>query len=206
RVLPGGKDPATGREVALSRVWIAQGATNDTPASVKAIQVDMEHPPVYAQPPVISAVTYSPDGSLLAVSGYHEGLIHKAGGGLVARLVGAAGRVQSLAFSPGGKVLAVTGGSPGRFGAGRIWNVAKKALKLSLPITFDTVYGASWSHDGTRIAFGCTDNSVRAIEMEGGKQVLFQGGHGDWVLDTVWSKDSSHLVSVSRDMSMKLTE
>src|SRR5438876_12234158 len=77
---------------------------------------------------------------------------------------------------------------------------------LAPPITVDSGYSARWSHDGTRVAFGCSDNSVRAIEADSGKQILFQGGHGDWVLDTVWSKDSSHLVSVSRDRSMKLTE
>src|SRR5262245_38598106 len=205
-LMPRGKDPLSEREVALIKKWIEQGATNDTPSSVKAIKVDMDNPPVYDQPPVISALAYHPDGSVLAVSGYHEILIHKAEGGLIARLVGASERIQSLAFSPDGKLLAATGGSPGRFGEVQIWDHKKKKLKLSLPVTFDTVYGASWSHDGTRIAFGCTDNSVRAIELEEGTQVLFQGGHSDWVLDTVWSKDSSHLVSVSRDRSMKLTE
>src|SRR5690606_13538083 len=53
---------------------------------------------------------------------------------------------------------------------------------------------------------GCADNSLRAIEADTGKQVLFQGAHNDWVLDTVWSVKGTHLVSVSRDMTMKLTE
>jgi WD40 repeat protein len=75
-----------------------------------------------------------------------------------------------------------------------------------LPVTYDTVYGASWSHDGAKIAFGCADNTVRAIEAATGKQVLYQGAHSDWVLDTVFSKDSTYLVSVSRDRSMKLIE
>src|SRR5207237_9036232 len=39
-----------------------------------------------------------------------------------------------------------------------------------------------------------------------GVNVLFPGPHNDWVLDTIFSVDGSHLVSVSRDMSMKLTE
>jgi WD40 repeat protein len=47
---------------------------------------------------------------------------------------------------------------------------------------------------------------LRAIDAKTGKQVLYQGAHDDWVLDTVFSIDGSHLVSVSRDMSMKLTE
>jgi len=204
--MPRGKDPLLPRDVSLITRWIAQGAKDDTPASGRDVLIDMDHPPVYLLPPVITAVAYSPDGSLLAVSGYHEILLHKAEGGLVGRLVGLSERVQSLAFSPDGKWLAATGGNPGRVGEVQIWEVAKKKLKLSLPITYDTVYGASWSHDGTKLAFGCSDNSLRVIDPVTGRQILFQGGHGDWVLDTVFSKDASHVVSVSRDMSMKLTE
>src|SRR5207253_10331897 len=56
------------------------------------------------------------------------------------------------------------------------------------------------------IAFGCADNTLRAIDAKNGKQVLYQGAHSDWVLGTVFSADASHLVSISRDRSMKLTE
>ncbi len=205
--MPRDKEPLTQREVDLIVKWIGQGAIDDTPASARGTIVDKEHPPVYNLPPVITSLVYSPDGTLLAVSGYHEILLHKPDGtGLLARLVGISERVQSLAFSPDGKWLAATGGNPGRFGELQIWDVAKKKLKMSMPITYDTVYGASWSPDGKKLAFGCADNSLRAIDVESGKQILFQGGHSDWVLDTVFSKDASHLISVSRDMSMKLTE
>jgi mono/diheme cytochrome c family protein len=204
--MPRGKDPLTEREVNLIKRWIAQGAKDDTPASTREL-VDMDHPPKYALPPVITALAYAPDNSLLAVSGYHEVLLHKAdGSGLVARLVGLSERIQSLAFSPDGKWLAAVGGSPGRFGEVQVWDVARKRLKLSLPVGFDTLYGVSWSHDGTRIAFGCADNSVRAVEAKTGKQVLFQGGHDDWVFGTVFSREDEYIISVSRDMSMKLTE
>lgn len=204
--MPKGKEALADRDVQLIKRWIAEGAKDDTPPSTREI-VDAEHPPTYVLPPVVSSVTYSPDGSLLAVTGYHEILLHKAdGSGLVARLVGLSERIQALAFSPDGKLLAMAGGDPGRFGEVQVWDVAAKRLKLSVPVTFDTVYGVSWSPDGTKIAFGCADNTLRAIDAANGKQVLFQGAHNDWVLDTVFSKDGSHLVSVSRDMSMKLTE
>jgi dipeptidyl aminopeptidase/acylaminoacyl peptidase len=205
--MPRGKDPLADRDVRIIQRWIAQGATDDTPASARALLIDTEHPPTYELPPVITALSYSPNSTLLAVTGYHEVLLHKAdGSGLVARLVGLSERVQSVAFSPDGKWLAVTGGDPGRFGEVQLWDVAKKKLKMSLPVTYDTVYGASWSFDSKKLAFGCADNSLRAIDVETGKQILFQGAHGDWVFDTVWSSDANHLISVSRDRSMKLTE
>jgi WD40 repeat protein/mono/diheme cytochrome c family protein len=204
--MPKGAPPLKDVQVELIRRWIAAGAPDDTPASAQPV-VDAEHPPKYEQQPVVTALEYSPDGTLLAVSGYHEVLLHKADGSeLVARLVGLSERIESLAFSPDGKLLAVTGGSPARFGEVQIWDVAERKLLLSKTFTYDTLYGASWSPDGSKLAFGCGDNTLRAIDAKTGEQVLFQGAHSDWVLDTVFSTSGSHVVSVSRDMSMKLTE
>ncbi len=77
-------------------------------------------------------------------------------------------------------------------------------LTLSVPLTYDTVYGASWSADGKLVAVGCGDNTVRALNSETGEQVFFSGAHDDWALDTVFSVDGSQLVSVGRDMTTKL--
>jgi WD40 repeat protein len=204
--MPKERPPLSEKEIATLRQWIAQGAEDDTPMADRPV-VDMAHPPVYVLPPVITSVAYSPDGSLIAVSGYHEVLLHKSDGSeIVARLVGLSERIESAVFSPDGKFMAVTGGSPGRFGEVQIWEVEQRKLVLSAHVGYDTVYGASWSHDGKLVAFGCGDNNVRAIEAETGKQVLQQGTHTDWVLDTFFSTDSSHLVSVSRDRSLRLTE
>jgi WD40 repeat protein/mono/diheme cytochrome c family protein len=205
--MPKGKEPLSATQVKLITDWVAQGAADDTPMSARAPLVDADHPPTYDLLPVLTAVAFSPDGQVLAVSGYHEVLLHKGdGSGLVARLVGLSERIQSLAFSPDGKTLAVSGGDPGRFGEVQLWDVDKKSLRLSIPVSFDTVYGVSWSPDGKLVACGCSDNTVRAFEAATGKQVLFQGAHSDWVMGTVFSQDGQHLVSVSRDRSVKLTE
>jgi dipeptidyl aminopeptidase/acylaminoacyl peptidase len=203
--MPKGKEPLLERDLQLIRNWIAQGAKDDTPPSAREV-VDQDHPPSYTLPPVITTIDYSPDGTLLAVSGYHEILLHKSdGSAVVARLVGLSERIQSLAFSPDGKLLAAAGGSPSRFGEIQVWDVEKRKLKLSVSMTNDTLYGVSWSPDGLKIGFGCGDNTLRAIDADG-KQVLYQGAHSDWVLGTVFSQEGSYLISVSRDRSMKLTE
>jgi WD40 repeat protein/mono/diheme cytochrome c family protein len=204
--MPKGKKPLSDVEVALIRRWVAEGAKDDTPEGAKR-QFDAEHPPIYTLPPVITSLDYSPDGQLLAIAGFHEVLLSTADGSeLVARLIGVSERIESVSFSPDGSQLLVTGGLPGRMGEIQVWNVAERKLTLSVPVTYDTVYGGSWSPDGKLIAFGCPDNSVRAISAETGEQVLFQGAHTDWVRDTVFSHDGSHLTSVSRDMTVKLTE
>jgi WD40 repeat protein/mono/diheme cytochrome c family protein len=204
--MPKDKPPLAQADIDLIKRWITEGATDDTPQNAR-VRFDKDHPPVYSRPPVIAAIDFSPDGQLLAIGGFHEILLWKGDGSeLVARLIGLSERIESLRFSPDGSRLAVTGGLPGRMGELQIWDVAKRKLTLSVPITFDTVYGASWSPDGTKVAIGCADNSVRAFDAKTGEQVVFMGSHNDWALDTVFSSDGSHLISVGRDMTAKLTE
>ncbi len=204
--MPQNKPALAAAEIELIKRWITEGAVDDMPQTA-ITRYDMDHPPVYTRLPVIPALAFAPDGSLLAVAGFHEVLLWKADGSeLVGRLVGLSERIESLAFSPDGKRLAVTGGLPARMGEVQVWDVGRRKLLLSVPVTFDTVYGASWSPDGTKIAFGCADNTVRAVDAKTGQQVLFMGSHNDWVLDTVFSADGSHLISVGRDMTAKLTE
>src|SRR5258708_5964761 len=104
--MPKNKDPLNPIDVQIITKWVAQGARDDTPATARDLATPPP-PPLYSQPPVISSLDFSPDGNLLAVSGYHEVLLHKAdGSGLAHRLIGLSERVQTVAFSPDGKLLA----------------------------------------------------------------------------------------------------
>ena len=204
--MPQKADPLHETEIALINKWVSEGAIDDTPEGAKQ-KFTAENPPEYIQPPVVTALDYSPDGSLLAVSGFHEVLLHKAdGSALESRLVGLSERIESVSFSPDGKKIAVTGGLPARMGEVQVWDTDTKKLSLSVPVTYDTIYGGSWSPDSSIIAFGCSDNSVRAVNAKTGKQVLFMGSHNDWVIDTVFSVKGDYLSSVARDMSAKLTK
>jgi WD40 repeat protein len=204
--MPKGKTPLAETEVSLITSWIEQGAQDDTPPDAKR-HYDAEHPPIYLRPPVVPALDFSPDGKLLAVAGFHEVLLYENdGANLAGRLIGLTERVQSLRFSPDGRWLAVAGGDPARLGEIQVWDVSRRKLTVSAPITYDTLYGVSWSPDSKLIAFGCADNTVRAIEASSGKQVLQMASHSDWALSTTFSVKGDHIISGGRDMSVKLTE
>lgn len=202
--MPQGKKPLADSEIDLIRQWITQGAGNDSPASTR-LRYSPENPPVYVAAPIITSVDFSSDGKYLAISGFHEVLLYRADGSeLVARLIGLSERIESARFSPDGSMLAVAGGSPGRMGELQVWKVADAELLLALTAGYDTIYGANWSPDSTLVSYGCPDATIHAVKIEDATEVLFNGAHSDWVLDTVFSKAGDHLVTVSRDRSMKL--
>jgi len=202
--MPKNGEPLKPLQIELVTKWIGQGAKDDTPSSVQD-PVTAENPPKYSSPPVIPALAYSPDGSLLAVAGFHEVLVHKADGSeLVARLIGQAQRIESLVFSPDGKILGAVGGTPALLGEAQFWSVADKKLIREIPVTFDSLYGASFNHDGTLFAFGGADNRARILRVKDGKEVMRFDAHSDYVLGTTFSLKQDHLITVSRDMSMKL--
>lgn len=193
-------------EIELIRRWINEGAVNDAPQS-DAPPYDHEHPPVYVGPPTLPSIDLSPDGSTLAVAGYHEIILLDAKTGQPkSRLIGQSSRINTVRFAPDGSRIAAAGGTPGEVGELQIWNAAGGGLELSIAVTYDSITGLSWTPDGQRVAVGCNDNAVRGFEIATGQPFLFQGAHEDWIRDTVFTADGKHLISVARDMTCKLTE
>ena len=203
--MPKNAPPLSKDQVALIGRWITEGAKDDTPDEVQDT-ISPESPPVYHSPPVISALAWSPDGQLIAVSGFREILLHNAdGSGLAGRLVGRSQSITSLSFSPDGKLLAATGGNPALFGEVQFWNVAERKLERSVTATTDTLFGGRFSEDGSLFAFGGADNSARILRVADGEQVLKFDAHADWVMATTFSVDMKHMITISRDRSMKLS-
>src|SRR5579883_868624 len=101
--MPFGGKPLPDDQIELIRQWIREGAKDDSTAT-GGVTVP-KGPIVYHAPPVITAIAISPDGQTLAVSGYHEILLEKLGGEIVARLPGLSERLHTLIFTPDGKTL-----------------------------------------------------------------------------------------------------
>lgn len=204
--MPLGGTPLAPEQIASIANWISSGAKDDSPPEAKDT-ISTDHPPVYSQPPVISALAYSPDGKTLAVSGYREVLLHKADGdGLLTRLVGMSERLNAIVYTGDGSSIIAVGGTPARFGEVQIWNAATGKLTRSIMLTNDTVFGASLSPDGKEIAVGGADNTVRLIDAASGKELQKIGNHENWVLGTVFGVNGKRVVSVGRDRAAKLSD
>jgi WD40 repeat protein len=153
----------------------------------------------------VTAVAFSPDGTQLVAGGYHELTIwNPADGMLVRRIKNVGQRTYALAFSPDGKLLAATGGAPGRLGETRIFDFATGALVTVLGTTSDVLLDCAFSPAGDRIAMGGADSVIRVYEVATGKEQMVISSHSDWVQALAWNADGSKLASASRDKTSKV--
>jgi WD40 repeat protein len=190
-------------QIDIIRQWVAAGAKDDTPPEAQ----EKVGPIRYTQPPVVTALAFSPDGTALAVSAYREVLLTPLNGSAPAKRIGGISeRIHSLSFSRDGSLLVAAGGTPARFGEVQFWDLSAGKMLRSVTLTNDTVFGASISPDASRVAVGCADNTVRILDANTGKELHKIVNHENWVLGTLFSKDGQRIVSVGRDRAAKLTD
>jgi WD40 repeat protein len=203
--MPKDSEPLLAEEVELISRWITQGAVPDAPVDTSTRRP--AEPPIYRALPAVHALAFSPDGTVLAVPGRHEILLHQAdGSGIVARLAGDSPRLESLAFSKDGTLLVASGGAVSEYGEVQIWDVAKRELVRSIKASNDAFYGVSLSPDNQRVAVGCADKLVRVFDIHSGNEIMRCDNHLDWVFGSAFTNDGKRLATVSRDKAAKLIE
>ena len=210
--MPQEADPLSAAELALVRAWIDDGAPldagidpEDSLWNISPRQPQPTPPEKYPFPVPISGLAFSPDGKLLASSGYHEVLLWDTRSGrLVRRIAQVAQRTFAIDFSRDGKTLAVASGTPGRAGEAQLFAVSSGALLRSYLTTQGALFVVRFSPDGKRLATAGKDRVIRVCNVADGKLLLRMPDHHKQVLDLAWSPDGALLASAGHDKNAKV--
>jgi WD40 repeat protein len=155
----------------------------------------------------VAAVTFSPDGKLLATGSYgHVTLWNLETVRPEKVLTNVLGAVNDLRFSPDGRLLAVAGGQPSAKGDLRLYQVADWKLLATLGGHEDVVSSVAFHPDSKRLASGSFDKTVRIWDLTSHRVARTLTGHSDFVYAVGFSPDGRWLASCSKDRTVKVVE
>ncbi len=117
-------------------------------------------------------------------------------------LVGHAGFVFSVAFSPDGQRLA--SGSADK--TVKTWDSATGKELFALKGHANWVRSVAFSPDGQRLASGGSDQTVKIWDSATGKELFTLKGHAGEVMSVAFSPDGQRLASAGRDQTVKIWE
>ena len=198
-------------EITTIRAWIAAGAKFDGPrataplASYLPRAIPSSAPERYDRPWPVTALAFSHDGGQLVASGYHEITFwDPKSSALLRRLRGTSERTHAIVWQPGGRLLAVAGGTPGRSGELLLVDPTSDRPPAELARASDEMLCAAFSPDGQSLAVGGADNALRIFEVKSGVERMRLEQHSDWVHGVSFSPDGRWLASASRDRTARV--
>jgi WD40 repeat protein len=211
--MPQKADPLPENEIKLIEQWVAEGAQYDGGSPqrplVELVRDTMlgNAPATYARALPAAALAFSPDGSLMAIGGYHETTIWDvASGSLLTRIGGLPERIMSIAWHPSLPLLAVAGGTPMQWGTVALVDPTGITASRFLCDLSETGLSVAFSSDGKYLAAGAGDRTVRLFDPVSGRQRKVLKVHADWVQTVAFSADSKELLTSSRDRTARVID
>jgi WD40 repeat protein len=157
----------------------------------------------------VTAITFSPDGSVLAAaSGNAITFVSSSERKIIRRIACGSARASAIAFHPDGVWLAVGGGVPGETGAVRMLNWRQETWLGSTATNTDLVTGVAFSPDGKALASASADKTAAVYRIETGANQLSPSfslaGHSAGIQAVAFSPDGAAIVTASIDRSLKV--
>jgi WD40 repeat protein/serine/threonine protein kinase len=143
-------------------------------------------------------LAFSPDGRFLAAASHSRAKLWDVGTWQQRSTLHLGYQVQTLAFSPKGKRLAI--------GNNRIsfWDPASSELLARLPRRPSLISAMAYSSDGKDVVTGDRNGKIRLWDvLKGEERFVFQG-HSSKITSAALSSDGSLLATASYDATVKL--
>jgi WD40 repeat protein len=208
--MPRKSKPLTAKKIMLIKRWINEGAKfdgNDPNASLTQVIPTRVHamaPEQYTRNFPITALTFSPDASQLAVSGLREiTLWNMSDGTLIRRISNMSQRTFALVWLPDGQTILAGGGIPGELGEVRAFSLDGK-LQAVVHQASDVVLDLQLDNNASRLAVADADNLITLYDTVDYSQLRRIDNHADWVMALAFSPDGKYLASASRDRTAKI--
>ena len=217
---PETEEPLEPKELALLKLWVAQGAKGPT-GKIASVKKTYRLGPLPPRLVPVVALAVSHDKSTVAAGRGNHIHIYDAGSGKYIRSLvnpryrDAEGRplgiahrdiVQSLRFSPDGRLLA-----SGGFQNVVIWDVQTGQVRRELTGFADRVVALDFSPDGNWLATGggppSENGEIKVFDVRTGKLIVdIENGHSDTVYGVAFSPDGTKLATGSADKFVKVFE
>jgi len=119
-------------------------------------------------------------------------------------LPGPSGKINALAFSPGGKTLFAAGGNAGISGEIKIYRLKDLRPIHTLVGHDDAIYSLAISPNGKQFATGSYDQQIILWNAQTGKPIRTFKGHNGAIFGLAFRRDGQVLASASADATVKL--
>jgi WD40 repeat protein/tRNA A-37 threonylcarbamoyl transferase component Bud32 len=181
-----------------------------SPASAAAEKVEVKHrKTLQVHERNVNAIAFSPLQSTVVVSGSADGTVKRWDFTKEDEpiTIGAqSGKVESIVFSPDGRLIAVVSEPDAEEGQGeiKIWDAATGTLRVQCEGHAKGVNGVAFTPDGRTLITGGKDNAIILWDVATGERLYSLEGHTRDVRGVAITRDATTLVSASHDTSVRI--